>query len=52
MSERNIEIVHLAFEAIRMREIEVITLRDGTIVRHRAFGGAEEALEAVGLPLS
>ena len=27
----------------------VITLRDGKIVRHRAFGRAEEALEAVGL---
>jgi ketosteroid isomerase-like protein len=28
----------------------VITLRDSKIVRHRAFGRAEEALEAVGLP--
>ena len=27
----------------------VITLRDGKIVRHRAFGRAEEALETVGL---
>jgi ketosteroid isomerase-like protein len=29
----------------------VITLRDGTIVRHRGDRTAEEALDAVGLPL-
>jgi hypothetical protein len=28
----------------------VITLRNGKIVRHRGYGTAEEALEAVGLP--
>jgi ketosteroid isomerase-like protein len=29
----------------------VITLRDGKIVRHRGYRTAEEALDAVGLPL-